>query len=88
MFKYSKDKAINVTNKELELYKNLAKIEKNGFLHKKDMLESAKKEYKPIIHNMLQDFSFDSKTKWALITGSAAALISAACVKLFGNKNS
>lgn len=97
MFKYSKDKAINVTNKELELYKNLAKIEKNGFLHKKDMLESAKKEYKPIIHNMLQDFSFDSvkkfvpqtgKTKWALITGSAAVLISAACVKLFGNKNS
>ena len=97
MFKYSKDKAINVTNKELELYKNLAKIEKNGFLHKKDMLESAKKEYKPIIHNMLQDFSFDSvkkfvpqtgKTKWALITGSTAALISAACVKLFGNKNS
>ena len=46
---------------------------------------------------MLQDFSFDSvkkfvpqtcKTKWALITGGAAALISAACVKLFGNKNS
>ena len=97
MFKYSKDKAINVTNKELELYKNLAKIEKNGFLHKKDMLESAKKEIKPVIDNMLHDFSFDSvkkfvpqtgKTKWALITGSAAALISAACVKLFGNKNS
>ena len=88
---------VNVTNKELELYKNLAKVEKNGFLHKKDMLKSAKKEIKPVIDNMLQDFSFDSvkkfvpqtgKTKWALITGGAAALISAACVKLFGNKNS
>lgn len=97
MFKSSRDIAINVTNKELELYKNLAKIEKNGFLHKKDMLESAKKEIKPVIDNMLQDFSFDSvkkfvpqtgKTKWALITGGAAAIISAACVKLFGNKNS
>lgn len=97
MFKYSRDIAINVTNKELELYKNLAKVEKNGFLHKKDMLKSAKKEIKPVIDNMLQDFSFDSvkkfvpqtgKTKWALITGGAAALISAACVKLFGNKNS
>ena len=97
MFKSSRDIAINVTNKELELYKNLAKVEKNGFLHKKDMLESAKKEIKPVIDNMLQDFSFDSvkkfvpqtgKTKWALITGGAAALISAACVKLFGNKNS
>lgn len=96
MFKSSRDIAINVTNKELELYKNLAKVEKNGFLHKKDMLESAKKEIKPVIDNMLQDFSFDSvkkfvpqtgKTKWALITGGAAALISAACVKLFGNKN-
>lgn len=97
MFKSSRDIAINVTKKELELYKNLAKVEKNGFLHKKDMLESAKKEIKPVIDNMLQDFSFDSvkkfvpqtgKTKWALITGGAAALISAACVKLFGNKNS
>ena len=97
MFKSSRDIAINVTNKELELYKNLAKIEKNGFLHKKDMLESAKKEIKPVVDNMLQDFSFDSvkkfvpqtgKTKWALITGGAAAIISAACVKLFGNKNS
>ena len=89
--------AINVTNKELELYKNLSKIEKNGFLHKKDMLESAKKEIKPVIDNMLHDFSFASvkkfvpqtgKTKWALITGGAAAIISAAYVKLFGNKNS
>lgn len=97
MFKSSRDIAVNVTNKELELYKNLAKIEKNGFLHKKDMLESAKKEIKPVIDNMLHDFSFDSvkkfvpqtgKTKWALITGGAAAIISAACVKLFGNKNS
>lgn len=97
MFKSSRDIAINVTKKELELYKNLAKVEKNGFLHKKNMLESAKKEIKPVIDNMLQDFSFDSvkkfvpqtgKTKWALITGGAAALISAACVKLFGNKNS
>uniref|UniRef100_UPI0040250A4D hypothetical protein n=1 Tax=Candidatus Stercorousia sp. TaxID=3048886 RepID=UPI0040250A4D len=97
MFKSSRDIAINVTNKELELYKNLSKIEKNGFLHKKDMLESAKKEIKPVIDNMLHDFSFDSvkkfvpqtgKTKWALITGGAAAIISAACVKLFGNKNS
>lgn len=97
MFKSSRDIAINVTNKELELYKNLAKIERNGFLHKKDMLESAKKEIKPVIDNMLHDFSFDSvkkfvpqtgKTKWALITGGAAAIISAACVKLFGNKNS
>lgn len=97
MFKSSRDIAINVTNKELELYKNLAKIENNGFLHKKDMLESAKKEIKPVIDNMLQDFSFDSvkkfvpqtgKTKWALITGGAAAIISTACVKLFGNKKS
>lgn len=97
MFKSSRDIAINVTNKELELYKNLTKVEKNRYLHKKDMLESAKKDFKPIINNMLQDLSFDSvkkfvpqtgKTKWALITGGAAALISAACVKLFGNKNS
>lgn len=95
MFKSSRDIAINVTNKELELYKNLAKVEKKGFLHKKDMLESTKKEIKPVIDNMLHDFSFDSvkkfvpqtgKTKWALITGSAAAIISAACVKFFGNK--
>lgn len=97
MFKSSRDIAINVTNKELDLYKNLTKVEKNGVLHKKDMLESAKKEIKPVVDNMLQDFSFDSvkkfvpqtgKTKWALITGGAAAIISAACVKLFGNKNS
>lgn len=93
MFKSSRDIAINVTNKELELYKNLSKVEKNGFLHKKDILEYAKKDIKPVIHDMLTGVSFNdikgfiprvAKAKWATITGVTAGVVSAACVKLFG----
>lgn len=96
MFKSSRDIAINITNQEITLYKNLLKVEKNGILHKKDMVEAAKKDIKPIIDNMLNNVSFESikkfvpqtgKTKWALITGGVSAAIAAAGVKLFGNKN-
>lgn len=96
MFKSSRDIAINITNKEISLYKNLIKVEKNGILHKKDMVEAARNDIKPIISNMLHDISFDSlkkfvpqtgKTKWALITGGVSAAIAAVGVKLFGNKH-
>lgn len=96
MFKSSRDIAINITNKEISLYKNLIKVEKNGILHKKDMVEAARNDIKPIIGNMLHDISFDSlkkfvpqtgKTKWALITGGVSAAIAAVGVKLFGNKH-
>lgn len=96
MFKSSRDIAINITNKEISLYKNLIKVEKNGILHKKDMVEAARNDIKPIISNMLHDISFNSlkkfvpqtgKTKWALITGGVSSAIAAAGVKLFGNKN-
>ena len=60
------------------------------------MIASAKKDLKPIINDMLTGVSFNdikefiprvAKTKWATITGISAGVISAACVKLFGNKN-
>ena len=95
MFKSAKDISLNISNKELKLYKNLSKVEKNGILLKKDMLESAKKDIKPIIDCMLTDVNYNdvrryipkvAQTKWALITGGASALITAAGVKLFGNK--
>ena len=95
MFKSSKDIALNISNQELKLYKNLSKVEKNGILFKKDMLESAKKDIKPIIDSMLTNISFNdvkrfipkvAQSKWALITGGVSALITAAGVKLFGNK--
>lgn len=60
MFKSSRDIAINITNKEISLYKNLIKVEKNGILHKKDMVEAARNDIKPIISNMLHDISFNS----------------------------
>lgn len=94
MFKSSKEIALNITKKELKLYKNLAKVEKNGILLKKDMIESAQKDIKPIIDSILTNVSFNDikrfipkvgQTKWALITGGASALITAAGVKLFGN---
>ena len=95
MFKSAKDISLNISNKELKLYKNLSKVEKNGILLKKDMLESAKKDIKPIIDCMLTDVNYNdvrryipkvAQTKWTLITGGASALITAAGVKLFGNK--
>ena len=97
MYKSTRDIALNISQKELDLYKNLQKVEKDGILLKKDMVASAKKDLKPIIDNMLTGVSFNdikefiprvAKTKWATITGISAGVISAACVKLFGNKNS
>lgn len=95
MFKASKDIALNISNQEIKLYKNLAKVEKNGVLLKKDMLKSAQKDIKPIIDSMLTNVTFNdvkrfipkvAQAKWALITGGASALIAAAGVKLFGDK--
>lgn len=96
VYKSSRDIALNISQKELDLYKNLQKVEKDGVLLKKDMIASAKKDLKPIINDMLTGVSFNdikefvprvAKAKWAAITGGAAGVISAACVKLFGNKN-
>ena len=96
MFKSSKEMAINIANQEISLYKKFLNLEKDGILYKQDMITSAKKDIKPIIDNMVNNVSFDSiknfipkaRTKWALIAGGSAAFISAACVKIFGNKNS
>lgn len=93
MYKSTRDIALNISQKELDLYKNLQKVEKDGVLLKKDMIASAKKDLKPIINDMLTGVSFNdikefiprvAKTKWATITGISAGVISAACVKLFG----
>ena len=95
ILKSCKEIALNISNKELELYKNLARVEKNGVLLKKDMLESANKDIKPIIDEMLSGTPFEDikkfipktgRTKWAVITGVASAFVAAACVKIFGNK--
>ena len=95
MFKATKDIALNISNQEIKLYKNLAKVEKNGVLLKKDMLKSAQKDIKPIIDSMLTNVTFNdvkrfipkvAQAKWALITGGASAFIAAAGVKLFGQK--
>lgn len=96
VYKSSRDIALNISNNEIKMYKNLQKVEKDGVLLKKDMIASAKKDLKPIINDMLTGVSFNdikefvprvAKAKWAAITGVAAGVISAACVKLFGNKN-
>lgn len=96
IFKSSRDIALNISKKELELYKNLAKVEKNGVLLKKDMLDSAKKDIKPIIDDILTNVSFEDirkfvpktgQLKWASIIGGASALIATAGVKIFGNKD-
>ena len=98
VYKSSRDIALNISNNEIKMYKNLQKVEKDGVLLKKDMIASAKKDLKPIINDMLTGVSFNdikefiprvAKTKWATITGISAGVISAACVKLFGgNKTS
>lgn len=98
VYKSSRDIALQITNDEIKMYKNLQKVEKDGVLLKKDMIASAKKDLKPIINNMLTGVSFNdikefiprfAKAKWAAITGVSAGVISAACVKLFGgNKHS
>lgn len=96
MYKSTRDIALNISQKELDLYKNLQKVEKDGILLKKDMVASAKKDLKPIIDNMLTGVSFNdikrfipkvAQAKWALITGAASAIITAAGVKIFGNKS-
>ncbi len=93
VYKSSRDIALNISNNEIKMYKNLQKVEKDGVLLKKDMIASAKKDLKPIINDMLTGVSFNdikefiprvAKTKWATITGISAGVISAACVKLFG----
>ncbi len=93
MYKSTRDIALNISQKELDLYKNLQKVEKDGVLLKKDMIASAKKDLKPIINDMLTGVSFNdikefvprvAKAKWAAITGISVGVISAACVKLFG----
>lgn len=93
IYKSARDIALNITNDEIKIYKNLQKVEKDGFLFKKDMIASAKKDIKPVINDMLTGVSFNdikefiprvAKAKWAAITGVSAGVVSAACVKLFG----
>lgn len=95
MFKSAGDISLNVSKKELALYKNFIKLEKNGILNKKDMIESAKKDMKPIINDILTGISFDEikkfvpktgQTKYALITGGASALLAAIGTKMLGHK--
>lgn len=93
IYKSARDIALNITNDEIKIYKNLQKVEKDGFLFKKDMIASAKKDIKLVINDMLTGVSFNdikefiprvAKAKWAAITGVSAGVVSAACVKLFG----
>lgn len=92
----SKEIANNVAKDEIDMYKNFLKLEKDGVIKKSDMLASAKKDVKPIVNKMLERVSFDNvkrfvpkkgQAKWAAIAGSTAAILTAGCVKLFGDKN-
>lgn len=95
MFKSSRELADSITKQEINLYKNLLKAEKDGVILKKDMIESARKDIKPMVDNMLNGTTFESlkkyipkkgQTKWAVIGGTAAALIAGLGVKMFGSK--
>ena len=95
MFKSSRELADSITKQEINLYKNLLKVEKDGVILKKDMIESARKDIKPMVDNMLNCTTFESlkkyipkkgQTKWAVIGGTAAALIAGLGVKMFGSK--
>lgn len=95
MFKSSRELADSITKQEINLYKNLLKVEKDGVILKKDMIESARKDIKPMVDNMLNGTTFESlkkyipkkgQTKWAVIGGTAAALIAGLGVKMFGSK--
>lgn len=95
MFQSSKELADSITKQEIKMYKNLLKTEKNGVLLKKDMIESARKDMKPMIDTMLSNTTFESikkyvpkvgQTKWAVIGGAAAALAAGLSVKMFGSR--
>lgn len=95
MFKSSRELADSITKQEINLYKNLLKVEKDGVILKKDMIESARKDIRPMVDNMLNGTTFESlkkyipkkgQTKWAVIGGTATALIAGLGVKMFGSK--
>lgn len=95
-FSRGKELANKLAKDEIEMYKNFLNLEKDGVIKKSDMLASAKKDTKPIVDMLLEKISFNNikrfvpqkgQAKWAAIAGSAAAIIAAGCVKLFGDKN-
>lgn len=95
MFQSSREIADSITKREINMYKNLLKAEKDGVILKKDMIEYARKDIKPIVNDILNGTTFESikkyipkkgQTKWAVIGGSAAALIAGLGVKIFGSR--
>lgn len=95
MFQSSREIADSITKREINMYKNLLKAEKDGVILKKDMIEYARKDIKPIVNDMLNGTTFESlkkyipkkgQTKWAVIGGTATALIAGLGVKMFGSK--
>lgn len=91
-----KNKADSIVTQELNLYKSFRKLEKNGVICKDDMIKLAKEKIKPIVASLTEKCEFGNfkrfiprkgQAKWAAITGGAAALFTAGCVKLFGDKN-
>lgn len=94
-FNNSKKQLASVSNSEINIYKALLKLEKDGIVAKKDMLESVKVEAKTITDSFLQNTSFDKikkfvpkkgVMKWASIIGAASAVIVGGAIKLFGGK--
>lgn len=93
-FNDSKKQISTIGNSEINMYKGLLNLEKDGIVAKKDMLEAVKVEAKKITAPMLQDTYFDKIkkfvprkgiVKWAAITGAASAVIVGGAIKLFGS---
>lgn len=87
--------AENISQKEISMYRKFLKLELNGFVHKDEMLSSAKEDIKPITESLTKNLSFDAikkyipqkgQMKWAGIIGSGAALLTAIGVKIFSDK--
>lgn len=95
-FNTSKKQLSTVGNSEINIYKGLLKLEKDGIVAKKDMLEAVKVEAKAITEPLLQNASFDKIKKFvprkgivkrAAIIGAACAIITGGTIKLFGGKS-
>lgn len=92
-FYNSKKQILSVGNSEINVYKGLVKLEKDGVIAKKEMLEAVKTEAKTLTEPLLQNTSFDKfkkfiprkgVAKWAAIIGAASAVIVGGAIKLFG----
>ncbi len=99
-FKTQQKQSIAIGEEEVQFYKNIGALNKDGFIHKTDVISKLKHDAKPHLEAYIAEvkkaISFESikkyipregQGKWAAIAGISAAAITAMIVKLFGKNN-